>query len=77
MSDLNLVLRQVLSKAQEEYATLASWDLLRTNDDGCKLYFTRYSLLRHLIRSIESFLDENQRLKQSETEVAKQSIDDR
>jgi len=57
-----LVLRQVLSKAQEEYAALTSWDLLRANDDERQLYFARYSLLKQLISSIESYLDENRRL---------------
>ena len=68
---LDVVLRQVLSKAQDEYATMASWDLLRTNDEEIKIYFVRYSLLKRLINSLESFLDENQRLQQLELQLRK------
>jgi len=72
MKGMEEVLRQVLSKAREEYGVLASWDnLLGAHEDERQLYFARYSLLKQLISSIGSFLDENQKLRQLELQLRK------
>jgi len=63
------VLSKVLSDAREEFAVLASWDLLGTTEGERQLYFARYSLLKELILSIESFLNEDKRLRQLEMQV--------
>ncbi len=62
-------MNQVLSEAQQEFSTLASSDLLGISDDEKRLYFARYSLLKKLISSIESYLDEDRKMRQLENET--------
>ncbi|MCJ7631638.1 hypothetical protein MUP77_04455 [Candidatus Bathyarchaeota archaeon] len=64
-------LNEILSEAQQEFSELGSLDLLASNESQCKLYFARYSLLKQLICSIESFLNEDRKLRQLESQVQK------
>lgn len=52
-------LRQILEKAREEYRDLEDLDLLKTNKDELQTYFRHADVLKGLISSIESYLDEN------------------
>jgi hypothetical protein len=54
-------LGQVLKTAREEYTRLADVDLLKTSKEETEQYFQRLGMLRKLIGSIESFLDEGHR----------------
>jgi len=73
IKNLEEILGQILSKARDEYGLLASWDnLLTTNDEEQQIYFARYSLLKRLINSIESFLDESRRLQRLELQLRKE-----
>jgi len=53
---------QVLKTAREEYTRLADVDLLKTSKEETDQYFQHLSMLRKLIGSIESFLDEGHRV---------------
>jgi PhoPQ-activated pathogenicity-related protein len=58
------VLATVLLRAREEYQVLEGQELLGVSPDEREIYFRHSALLRQLIGSIESFLDEKQRLNQ-------------
>ena len=58
------VLATVLLRAREEYMSLEDQELLRISPGEREIYFRHSALLRQLIGSIESFLDEKQRLNQ-------------
>ncbi|MCJ7633153.1 hypothetical protein MUP77_12275 [Candidatus Bathyarchaeota archaeon] len=64
-------LNEILSEAQQEFAELGSSDLLGSNESQRQLYFAHYSLLKRLISSIESFLNEDRKLRKLESQVQK------
>ena len=70
-SNLDELLKQVLSKMHEKYNTLSTYDLLKTSVNEREIYFSRYSMYKELIGSIESFLIRNQKLQQLEPELRK------
>jgi hypothetical protein len=59
---IEAVLARVLLRAREEYSVLEGQELFRIGPGEREIYFRHSTLLRQLISSIESFLDENQRL---------------
>jgi hypothetical protein len=59
---LDSVLARILVRAREEYMTLEDQELLLINPGEQEIYFRHSTLLKQLISSIESFLDENHRL---------------
>jgi hypothetical protein len=69
MEETNEALNEILSEAKQEFIELGSSDLLGINESQRQLYFARYSLLKRLISSIESFLDEDQKLRKLESQV--------
>jgi hypothetical protein len=60
----------VLMEARREYSQLEFQNLLGANPDERQLYFAKYSLLRKLIGSLDSFIVESQRLRQLEQKYA-------
>jgi hypothetical protein len=62
--ELDSVLARILVRAREEYMSLEGQELLRIGPGEREIYFRHSALLRQLIGSIESFLDENHRLDQ-------------
>lgn len=66
---LDELLRLTLSKMHEEYETFSTHDLLKISDSERETYFSRYTMYKELIGSIESFLIRNQKLQQLEPEL--------
>ena len=64
-SNLDELLKQVLSKMHEEYNALSTYDLLKTSVNEREIYFSRYSMYKELINSVESFLFRSQKLQQA------------
>ena len=64
-SNLDELLKQVLSKMHEEYNTLSTYDLLKTSLNEREIYFSRYSMYKELINSVEFFLFRSQKLQQA------------
>jgi hypothetical protein len=58
------VLARTLLKARVKYLVLEAQELLGIGPCKREIYFRHSTLLKQLISSIESFLDDNQRLEQ-------------
>ena len=56
-------LRKILEKAREEYSDLSDLDLLETNKDELRTYFSHSGVLKGLINSIEAYLHESKMLR--------------
>jgi hypothetical protein len=64
INNLDEALDQVLYKAREEYEVLSDQDVLKIVGDERQVYFTRYSMLKQLISSVESYLQNQKKLQQ-------------
>ncbi len=71
MEETNEALNEILSEAKQEFIELGSSDLLWINENQRQLYFAHYSLLKKLISSIESFLNEDRKLRKLESQLQK------
>ena len=50
-SNLDELLKEVLSKMYEKYNTLSTHNLLKTSANEREIYFSRYSMYKELINS--------------------------